>query len=462
MARHGRTFPIQPHKNYQGRAGIYFNRSLTTSLSETVALAESFSKQPQKLLSESFSITETFSSIKTKVLTLTDTFASGTQLEDSYSESNYSGSQYLIYSGGNTEVGQTFTASQNLPLSSADFYLLRSGVISGTAVAKLYAITGTYGTNAVPTGSPLATSDAVSVSGLSSSTPALISFPFSGANQYSLVAGTNYAIAIDYNSGDNTHCVCVCADNTSPTASGNAFTYNGTYSANSSIDFIFYVYGSSGAALTDTISFIKTKVQTFTESFSLAESFSTIKSFLHSLTDTFSLTETFSSIKTKVKSLADTVNLSDTITAVKQAVRALTDTFTISESFTALKTFLYTLTDSISISEAFSTGKAYIRNLVDSISLSESITFVKAYIRVFVDSLSVIDTIVKKLNGTTTIWLNRVKQATTWVGRLVTRIFYSNATYTYDDPRLTYDQTSDDNFTQRTKPTTNWTNRTKP
>lgn len=37
MARHGRSFPIKAHMNYQGRTGIYFDRSYTRTLSESVS-----------------------------------------------------------------------------------------------------------------------------------------------------------------------------------------------------------------------------------------------------------------------------------------------------------------------------------------------------------------------------------------------------------------------------------------
>lgn len=36
MARHGRSFPIKAHINYQGRTGIYFNRTFLRSISESV------------------------------------------------------------------------------------------------------------------------------------------------------------------------------------------------------------------------------------------------------------------------------------------------------------------------------------------------------------------------------------------------------------------------------------------
>jgi len=44
MARHGRTFPIASHRNYQGKIGIYFYRSFSKTISETVIITDSVFK----------------------------------------------------------------------------------------------------------------------------------------------------------------------------------------------------------------------------------------------------------------------------------------------------------------------------------------------------------------------------------------------------------------------------------
>jgi hypothetical protein len=140
---------------------------------------------------------------------------------DSYSETNASNSTWL-YSGSTTKVGQSFTVSSDVILTSAQFYLKKSGSPTGNAVAKLYAHSGTYGTSSKDTGSALATSDNFDVSTLTTSNQ-LISFTFSGANQYSMTAGY-YCITLEYSGGDVSNKVVFNFDSTSPTHSGNFFT----------------------------------------------------------------------------------------------------------------------------------------------------------------------------------------------------------------------------------------------
>jgi hypothetical protein len=117
----------------------------------------------------------------------------------------------------------------------------------GNAVAKLYAITGTFGTNAKPTGTALAVSDNFDVSTLTSSL-ALITFQFSGANRYSMVSGTNYCLTIEYGGGNASNFIRAGLDSNSPTHAGNISTLlSGTWSGFSASDLIFYVYATQGS-----------------------------------------------------------------------------------------------------------------------------------------------------------------------------------------------------------------------
>jgi prepilin-type N-terminal cleavage/methylation domain-containing protein len=101
----------------------------------------------------------------------------------------------------NEAASQTFTGNGKT-LVNAQFQLFQRNSPTGNAVAKIYAISGTYGTNAIPTGSPLATSDPVSVASLSPN-PAygLATFNFSGSNRIVLTNGAYYAITFEYGSG---------------------------------------------------------------------------------------------------------------------------------------------------------------------------------------------------------------------------------------------------------------------
>lgn len=107
---------------------------------------------------------------------------------DSYSEANRD-SEWSIFGAASSAVSQSFTAT-GVTLDSAKFYLRKSvGSPTGNATAILYAHSGTFGTNSVPTGSALATSDPFDVSTLTSSFQ-LATFNFTGVNRYALVNGT--------------------------------------------------------------------------------------------------------------------------------------------------------------------------------------------------------------------------------------------------------------------------------
>jgi hypothetical protein len=89
-------------------------------------------------------------------------------------------------------------------IASVQFKLQGSGSQSGSAFATIYAVSGTPGTTAIPTGSALATSDAVNTTSIPSTaggtdTP----FTFSGANQITLTNGTNYFVAVEFTSGSS-------------------------------------------------------------------------------------------------------------------------------------------------------------------------------------------------------------------------------------------------------------------
>lgn len=165
-------------------------------------------------------------------------------LIDSYSETNGNKLTSLYNTYVYNHSGQAFTCSvSNYTLDSAKFYLRSTGSPTGNLYAKLYAITGTVGSTAIPTGSPLATSSPVNVTTLSD-TPALIEFSFN--NTYELSGSTGYAIVVYFNSGDGDNKVYFYSDSTSPTHSGNRVNYNtwkSEWVSDSSEDSIFYIYG---------------------------------------------------------------------------------------------------------------------------------------------------------------------------------------------------------------------------
>ncbi len=135
-------------------------------------------------------------------------------------------------------MGQAFTSGGGT-LLQAKFYLSKSGSPTGNAVAKIYAITGTYGTDSKPTGAALATSDNFDVSTLTASLQ-LITLTFSGVNQISLTASTKYFVTFEFTTTDS---VNVGLDASSPSHGGNyAFEQAGVWTGLSTKDIIFYVY----------------------------------------------------------------------------------------------------------------------------------------------------------------------------------------------------------------------------
>lgn len=165
---------------------------------------------------------------------------------DSYSESNYSGNVYLSTADYYAQ-GQSFTGDGST-LGSAVFYICKEGSPTGSIYAKIYAHSGTFGTNSVGTGSALATSDAIDVSTLPASSNANKTFTFSGAEQITLTNGTKYVVVAYYTGGDASNYVSVGCDRFGPTHAGNICRWDGAvWYGHNVYDACFYVYsvGSS-------------------------------------------------------------------------------------------------------------------------------------------------------------------------------------------------------------------------
>jgi hypothetical protein len=154
---------------------------------------------------------------------------------DSYDKSNRNTYRYIA---GSTNYGaaQSITGTVG-KLSAAVAFMQRFGSPTGNMYAKLYAITGTHGTDAKPTGSALATSKPVDVSTVSTSVWETITFEFE--DEYTLAA-TNYCIAFEYTGGDGSNNIRVGSDSSSPTHGGNhSYVTAGSWVATSTWDTIF-------------------------------------------------------------------------------------------------------------------------------------------------------------------------------------------------------------------------------
>jgi len=146
-------------------------------------------------------------------------------------------------------IGQTFNVTgDSMYLTKAQFYMGKNGLPTGTdAKAVLYATTGTYGVNATPTGSPIATSQNFAVTDIDDNHILIYTFKF--FSHPLLNKGTVYAIVFQNPTSGTINLYnlpIVHLDRSSPTHSGNSFRYrNGVWNLTyaTSRDLIFYVYG---------------------------------------------------------------------------------------------------------------------------------------------------------------------------------------------------------------------------
>ena len=120
------------------------------------------------------------------------------QLIDSYN---------LTYQSNGQQVQATYPGAAHSFIGRAGdlryvkFYVKKEGSPAGNATAVLYAHSGNYGTSSVPTGAALGTSDTIDVSELGTNY-SLITFTFTGAQQYTMIEGVKYCIALAYSGGD--------------------------------------------------------------------------------------------------------------------------------------------------------------------------------------------------------------------------------------------------------------------
>ena len=169
-------------------------------------------------------------------------------LQDNYPSEN-SGVGFVVRSGSVLAYGQTFVAIDGY-IPTVAFYLSKVGSPTGDITARIYALTGTPGTNGKPTGSPLATSDAIDASILST-TARNIYFNFIGANLMDFAAG-GYCVLVTYSGGDSSNYIRVGQDSTSETHDGNGFssTNLSAWTSSTNYDIIFYVYQSDSPSRT--------------------------------------------------------------------------------------------------------------------------------------------------------------------------------------------------------------------
>lgn len=106
-----------------------------------------------------------------------------------------------MHSADVQQLGRTFYNTNVAKLGAMRMMVTPVGSPTGTAKVKIYAITGTPGTNAQPTGAALATSESIDVSNLiASAVDQYTEFHFTGADQITLSPNTYYFWLLDANS----------------------------------------------------------------------------------------------------------------------------------------------------------------------------------------------------------------------------------------------------------------------
>ncbi|MEI7723484.1 MAG: hypothetical protein WCK09_00410 [Bacteroidota bacterium] len=171
----------------------------------------------------------------------------GQTLIDSYPESNYN-----FYSSMYYYFSQNFTTTKASKITSAVIYARMFYGASGNFYAHIYAHSGTYGVNSQPTGTALATSDAIDLSTLGFNF-ALRTLTFSGANQITLTAATNYCLVIYCTDNMN---LALGRDNISPTHPIlRVSNDNTTYYTEGNHAMIFYLYGNEVLSTGNTLIF---------------------------------------------------------------------------------------------------------------------------------------------------------------------------------------------------------------
>ncbi|MEI6901160.1 MAG: hypothetical protein WCL00_14885, partial [Bacteroidota bacterium] len=165
---------------------------------------------------------------------------------DNYPESFYT-TPVVNYGLANPSVGQTFACWVDKQLDSVKLYLSVLNSPVGNCYVEIYAHAGSWGTTGIPTGPPLAISDALNVASVGTSM-GLITYTFSGANRIALSAGTKYVMVHHYGGTVSANWVKFGVDTAQKLHYGNmVWSSDGiTWSPDTSYDAIFYVIGVLG------------------------------------------------------------------------------------------------------------------------------------------------------------------------------------------------------------------------
>lgn len=168
---------------------------------------------------------------------------------NSFAQSNQNTSNSM-YGSSQSSIGQALALSAGGVLNMIQFSLEKVGAPTGTIIVRVYNITGTIGTNAVPTGSAIANSNTIDVSTLPTGGFSLIPFFFSGTNKITLTNGQQLAIAVEYTGGDASDYVNVGSQNGLTGVNGVYTSAGFTWNTTTTFEQIFSIYANGSSSIT--------------------------------------------------------------------------------------------------------------------------------------------------------------------------------------------------------------------
>jgi hypothetical protein len=175
-------------------------------------------------------------------------------LAANYAYTNIDG--WTGFPGDSSKSGQTFKPSVSGSLVTLKVKGGRAyGTEGGNVRAELYTHTGTYGSTGKPTGSPLAVSDNIALSSISTSgfdTSGFVELTFTFSTPYSVTAGTAYCIGLVY---ETNNYLLIGFDWSSPSHEGNVYYWDGAWQSfvDGDMPFEVYVQEASATAVKDLI-----------------------------------------------------------------------------------------------------------------------------------------------------------------------------------------------------------------
>jgi len=147
------------------------------------------------------------------------------------------GSDFQVGNATIVGQGQAFAVGATAAYLSRCFFQLKKTLApTGTVVAKVYAITGAFGTTSTPTGAALATSEVVNISEITTSYQ---TFEFLFKTPALLTASTNYFVTLEYSGGDASNYVQVLGLAGTGTHAGNRAQDTGAWAAAATDDLWF-------------------------------------------------------------------------------------------------------------------------------------------------------------------------------------------------------------------------------